>query len=235
MSRSPLKAAAATAAWDYNMSKRMTGIIFLLVGFLFGVGVLWFSFGGITGQELSLSVTGVKASSETDNTERVDLVNLAIEINNYLRDRNYEALSGSIHPEYNLVFSPYATINLTTAKWFSADEVKRLGRDDTVYTWGTFDGTTKPIEMVFDEYYEKFIYDKDYSLAPIISVNNIVESGNALENIEDVFPEAQYVEFHYPNSDISGENSDWGTLRLVFERYNDTFALTAIVHSAWTA
>lgn len=215
------------------MSKRLIATIFLLLGFLIGAGLLWLTVGVVFRQQTSPPMTVSMDNIETGSSDQDDLRNLAIKITKYLKKKDFESLSAIIHPEYNLVFSPYATINLKAAKCFSADEIKDLAGDKTVYTWGVFDGTTQPIEMTFNEYYETFVFDRDYSMAPIISINNIMESGNALENIGDVFQDANFVEFHYPSS--SGEKSDWGTLRLVFEKYSDTYALTAIVHSAWTA
>lgn len=214
------------------MSKRLIGIIFLLLGFLIGSGFLWLTLETGFRQQPSPPNTASAADSENGEPDQSDLRDLAIEIVEYLKNRDFEALSAVVHPEYNLVLSPYATINLATAKCFSADEIKVIMGDKTVYTWGVFDGSAEPIEMTFNEYYGTFIFDKDYSLAPIISINNIVESGNALENVAEVFPDAHFVEFHYPRS--SDKNNDWGTLRFVFERYNDTYALTAIVHSSWT-
>lgn len=217
------------------MSKRLIAIIAVLAGFLLGIGILWIINANNTTTPTSfVTASGSDLNTDGDKLDQFDLINLSMTAIEYIRDEDFESLADLVHPEYNLIFSPYATINLATDKYFTSEEVREFGTDKTVYTWGAFDGSSEAIEMTVEDYYGMFVFDRDYSLAPMISVDNIIESGNALENVEDIFPQAQFVEFHFP-TDEAGGNYNWSTLRLVFEKYNDTYALTAIIHSGWTA
>jgi hypothetical protein len=60
------------------------------------------------------------------------------------------------------------------------------------------DGSGDPIKLTPAEYFAVFIYDADYLSAPEIGVELCCENGNSLENIQDVFPNSRFVEFHFP-------------------------------------
>ena len=153
----------------------------------------------------------------------------------YIKDEDYAALSRVAHPDLGIVFSPYATVTLSANKCFSAAQIAAFGSDTNQYVWGVFDGSGEPIEMTPAEYFAKFVYRKCYSSAPLIGVNNIVRSGNALENITDVFPEIQFVEFHIPGAEVSpAADFEWCSLRLGFTEYDGKLWLTVITHSEWT-
>ena len=77
------------------------------------------------------------------------------------------------------------------------------------------------------------MYDYDFIKAEQIGINSVVRSGNSLENVKDVFPDAEFVEFHFPGSEEYGQ-IDWESLKLVFEDYNGKRKLIAIIHSQWT-
>ena len=57
-------------------------------------------------------------------------------------------------------------------------------------------------------------------------------TGNALENVSEAFPAAQFVDLHFPGADNDG--LDWSTLRLVFEDCYGKYMLSAVIHCQWT-
>ena len=164
-----------------------------------------------------------------------ELTELSYRVVGYIKSKDYRALSEISHPEYGIVFSPYATITLTTNKRFSTGQVAMFGNDTKLYVWGVYASTGEPIELTISDYFNEFVFDKDYSAAPVIGVNNIVRSGDALENITDLFTNVQFVDFHMPGTENEG-NGDvyWSTLRLGFEEYDGMLRLTVILHSART-
>jgi len=210
------------------MNRVLTGTICLLCGFLLGT-VLTYSVLQHVGKDRA-STTVI----ETDETasDQIALLTLSAEVVQDLKAKDFDALSALIHPDYNLLFSPYATINLSTSRCLSAKELQAFGEDQTTYVWGTYSGTNELINMTTMDYYDRFIFDADYTKASVIAANTITATGNALENVNEVFPGAQFVEYHFPSG---GEGTDWRTLRLVFEQYEGQWVLTAIVHSEWTA
>lgn len=209
------------------------GAICALVGLIAGIGLSLaaFAFGWLPFEKKEEgTVLSVEAGVNVSNAE---LVELAYDVLQEIKEGDYKGLSEYVHPEYGVVFSPYATINLVTNKCFTASQVAAFGEDGTKYVWGLFDGSGEPIEMTPGEYFGRFVMDKDYTQVSHIGIDTIIRSGNALENIEEVFPNARYVDFHYEGSP---ENTglDWSSLRLGFEDYNGKLRLTVILHSEWT-
>jgi len=168
-----------------------------------------------------------------DETENADMTMLAYTVLGYIRDDDFLALSRVVHPRFGLVLSPYATINLATDRRFSAEQVALLGTDSNIYVWGVYSGSGEPIELTPTEYFDKYISAAYHMNAEIIGVNHIVRSGNALENITDIFPSVKFVDFHIPGEE-QFEDYDWSSLRLGFEDYEGTSRLVVITHSAWT-
>ncbi|MEL4106813.1 hypothetical protein AAFA46_08270 [Oscillospiraceae bacterium WX1] len=150
-----------------------------------------------------------------------------------IKSADYEALSQVIHPEYGLVFSPYATINLAAAKRFTPAEVAAFSDDQNKYVWGKYDGSGNPIEMTPDAYFKTFVFDKDYTAYSAVGVDYIIKTGNALENIKEVFPDVRFVDYYIDGTAGNG-GLDWSCLRLGFEEDGGQLKLTVIVHSQWT-
>jgi hypothetical protein len=109
-----------------------------------------------------------------------------------------------------------------------------LPADETLYRWGVFDGSGEPIEMTFLDYYARFIYDADFAWPAAVGFNEIVGAGNTINNLAEVYPQAQVVEFHLPGSDPRFGGLDWRSLRLALEQVGDTWYLVAVVHDEWT-
>ena len=165
-----------------------------------------------------------------------ELTSLAYTVLGYINDEDYLSLSRVAHPELGIVFSPYATIALTTNKCFMPDQIAAFSTDTTLYVWGVYNGSGEPIKSTPGEYFDEFIFARDYAGSSIIGVNKIVRSGNALENITDVFPDIEFVDFHISNGERdSNGDYDWVSLRFGFEVYEGSLRLTLIQHSCWTA
>jgi len=165
-----------------------------------------------------------------DDATSIDIITLAYNVLEYIRDDEFYALSHVVHPEYGVVFSPSATINLTTDRRFNAEQIAALGTDTTLYVWGVYNGSGVPIELTPADYFSAFIPAADHMKTAVLGVNRVVRSGNALENINDVFPNGEFVDFHIPGGEAT-EELDWSSLRLVFEEFNGYLRLVAIVYS----
>lgn len=162
------------------------------------------------------------------------LTALAYSILGKIKDGDFASLSQVVHPEYGVVFSPHATINLLTNKCFTAEQIAAFGTDTQLYVWGVYT-TGEPIELTPAGYFAQFVTDKDYSNAAIIGINRIVRSGDALDNISEVFTDAQFIDYYIPGSENgAGEDDGWRSLRLGFEEYEGELRLTVILHSQWT-
>lgn len=172
--------------------------------------------------------TAVDAQSNT-----YDIVSISMNIAQIIKDRDYTALAAYIHPERGVLFTPYSTVDFSSNKCFFPDEVKQFDENKTSYVWGVMDGSGNPIEMTVDSYFDRFVFDYDYTQAQAIGVNYIIRSGNSLENVDSMFHNARFVDLNNPGSK-ERDYLDWSTLRLVFEEYNGQLMLTAIIHCEWT-
>jgi hypothetical protein len=86
----------------------------------------------------------------------------------------------------------------------------------------------------FNDYYKKFIYDKDFANPQIIGNNTAVSQGNSLSNIKEVYPEGYFVELHFKGFDQKYSGMDWESLKLVFQEENGEWYLVSIIHDQWT-
>jgi len=192
----------------------ITCVVYALTGFMF--------FGGAQRQGVT-----------SEDPENAEITMLAFNILGYINDDDFTSLSSVVHPEYGVVFSPYATINPATNQRFNSEEIATIDTDSHIYMWGVLNGSGEPIMMTPAEYFEKFIPAADFINASVIGVNRVVRSGNALENMVDVFPNVKFVDFHIPEGE-SSEELDWSSLRLGFEEFEGQLRLIAIVYSAWS-
>jgi len=215
------------------MKKVTACILCAVVGVLFGaaalLGVLRVCDDKTVTAALGTSEPNDAVSSAGVSPDR--LTALAYETAELLKTRDYAKLSELVHPSFGVVFSPGATIDLRTARCFTPQQVVKLGDDSAEYLWGTENGA--PIELTVEEFLTDYSLDRDYSLAPVISIDQPVRRGNSLDNTADCFPNCRYVEFCYPGS-AEQDYCDWSSLRLVFEEYNGEMKLTAVIHSEYT-
>lgn len=172
-------------------------------------------------------------NASPDGDADIRLMAIAKEAIEYMRERDMESLVPLIDPEYGLRFSPYSYVNTDTDLAFKPEELPSF-KDTGKLNWGSEDGTGEPIELTFREYFELFVYNKDFADAPRVNVNRIEGVGNAIFNVPDVYPNASYVEFHFPGFDDSLEGMDWQSLVLVFNLDGDEWMLAGIVHGQWT-
>ena len=150
-----------------------------------------------------------------------------------LQAYDYNLLIDLIHPDHCLGFSPYAYLS-ENHLIFCPEELNNLISSDEKYNWGKYDGTGNPILMTFPEYHQDFVYDSNYIKAEIIGFNVEVSSGNAINNIADVYPAGVMIEYYFSGFDPQYGGLDWRSIRLVFIQDNLTWYLAAIIHGEWT-
>src|SRR4030095_7545132 len=176
--------------------------------------------------------------SSTDNTNDVAIKattpqDAAAAVILALKEADMTKLAAYIHPDKGLLFSPYAHIDTATAKVFPAAGLPAL-TDTTVYQWGSFDGSGEPIALTFKQYYDKFVYDKDFIASETVGTDQIKGTGNTIVNIKDVFPNSYVMVYYFSGFDPQYDGMDWESLVLVLEESNGAWYVSAIVHSQWT-
>lgn len=173
-------------------------------------------------------------SNQTPGVNSSNLIVTAINVLQSIKDKDMDTLSTFVHPSKGVRFTPYENIDLQNDKVFTAAQVANLVSDTQIYTWGNYDGSGDPIDLDFNNYYNKYIYDEDFINPHVIGNNVTLGTGNSINNIETEYPNGQFIEFHFTGFDPQYEGIDWRSLRLVFEDVNGTPYLVGIVHGQWT-
>ena len=157
-----------------------------------------------------------------------------------LKNRNLENLSRFVHPDKGVRFSPYTYMRVEPGSpegadlVFSSAHIAEFFADQTAYNWGQFDGSGEPINLTFEAYFERFIYDADFARPHAVGYNEIIGWGNTINNIAEVYPSAVTIEYHFEGFDPTFAGLDWRSLRLVLEEKEGAWYLVGIVHDEWT-
>ena len=149
---------------------------------------------------------------------------------------NARYLLNFIHPTIGLRFSPYGYVDTLRDVKVDPPAFERLTQDPSKkILWGNYDGSGEPIELTFTAYTKKFIYDVDFMNAEKVSLNSFIGQGNSLNNLQQVYAGADFVEYHFSGFDKKYEGMDWRSLRIVFKKINNKYYLLGIVHDQWTS
>ncbi|WP_244270558.1 hypothetical protein [Proteiniborus ethanoligenes] len=177
-------------------------------------------------------ISSLESEVGVENTN--SLLIKVIEVIELIKDKDMKNLSSYVHPEKGLRFTPYPYIDLQNDQVFKAQSVAELLQDTKVYTWGSYDGSGEPIELKFNDYYDKFIYDADFANPHMIGNNVTIGTGNTIDNVDEAYPNGYFVELYFKGFEPQYEGIDWRSLKLVFEELNGAWYLVSIVHGQWT-
>ncbi len=212
------------------MKKQLLNLGCLLLGIVLGVGGCLLA-GFLSEGSLSRNAPE-PVVVESTGMKNEELAKLAIAVADRIAAADFQGLSEYVHPVYGLVFAPYSTVNLGSNQCFTPQRVAFVARDSTVYVWGVKYGGDEPIQMTAGAYFSRYVYDRDYARAPVMGFDTVLRSGNALENVTSVFPDGQFVDLYFPPT--SAEANDWRILRMVFEDFEGTMKLSALIHCEYT-
>jgi hypothetical protein len=151
-----------------------------------------------------------------------------------LKTRAMDKLAGYVDPNQGVRFSPYAHVQ-EGDRVYPAGSLAKAMNDTRKDLCGAYDGSGLPIELTFNDYYTKFVYDKDFAAAPQVGYNQSLSQGNILANSQEFYPGSIVVEYYFPEFDPQYSGMDWESLRLVFQQQDGTWFLVGIVHSQWTS
>jgi hypothetical protein len=150
-----------------------------------------------------------------------------------LQTNDLTTLAQYVHPTRGVRFTPYTYISDTDLV-FSQSVIPTLTSDTTVFNWGIYDGSGLPIDLTYNDYYAKFIYSADFANPEQVAYNKFIGSGNSINNLEEFYPDAEFVEYHFKGFDKQYEGMDWQSLLLVFSNEGGTYYLVGIIHAQWT-
>ncbi len=187
------------------------------------------------GQEEPPVASGVKENGIIPSKEaEVIIADVANAVMQALSTKDTEKLASYVHPVKGVRFTPYTYVDCERDLVFTKSEIRNFFKDQQHYLWGYYDGSGAEIILTPSEYYARFIYSADFINAEQIGYNQILSTGNMLENQFEVYENPIIVEYYFSGFDPAYEGMDWQSLRLVFEEYEEEWRLTGIIHNQWT-
>lgn len=192
-------------------------------------------------EELEIRIKDLEENSQKvedeigeENNDEKHLLNTVLDVTRSLKEKDVGKLSSYIHPEKGVRFSPYQYVDLGKNIVFKRDEIESAYNDSKTYIWGDYDGKGDPIELNFKDYYQEFVYDQDFLNPQIIGIDTIVSSGNEIDNVEEAYPQGEFIELYFQGFEEKYAGIDWRSLKLVFEKYEKEWFLVGIIHGQWT-
>lgn len=177
------------------------------------------------------AINNLESNSTESNNER--LMRLAMDIQHSLAERDFQAIVPHIHPTKGVRFSMYAYVKPESDKVFSREQFARyLSESKIKFTWGLTDGKGDVYVAPLPDYLTSWVKADTFKPSNA-NLNEFKGSGNSLNNLKEIYPNAYFVEFYYPGTKKYG-GIDWRALRLVFEDYQGEPYLVAIIHDEWT-
>jgi hypothetical protein len=162
-----------------------------------------------------------------DNDSQNELYLKALDTLKLIKGKKYEELSNIVHPQKGLLFSPYGLIDNENAIVLTQEKVKRLKENTQLFIWGYEYNSSEIIMMTFENYYHNYVYNYEYTKSRNIGINDIVGDNRTVDNIKEIFPQGEYVDFYLPA--MTDDNKSWTSLRLVFEQFEGMYYLVGIV------
>jgi len=151
-----------------------------------------------------------------------------------IRDKDFELVSEFVHPVKGVRFTPYTYVEPDRDVVFSKEEIKKFFENTEQILWGYYDGSGFDILLTPAEYYERFIYSRDFANAEQVGYNEVLSYGNAIVNHFEVYEDPIVVEYYFAGSNPEYDGLDWRSLSLVFEEYEGSWKLVGIINNEWT-
>jgi len=167
------------------------------------------------------------------NTDRDgEVISRATDLVTSLKLRDFDRIASVVHPMKGVRISPYAFIDIEHDQIFYGDEILAIDSNLEEIYWGRYDGSGDPIELSFDQYYEDFIFSRDFTNATYLSIDTAIGRGNTIDNSGDVYPSARMIEYHFPSTDST--SFDWVSLRIILELHEGLWKLVGLINAQWT-
>lgn len=182
--------------------------------------------------------TSSEAPPEEDTSpitaDRANRESVAAAIVKSFARKDWDTLSSFVAPA-GVRFTPYTHVDPLGDVTLSPSEIAAFGTDDAMRTWGTTEGSGEPIEMTNAEYLARYVWDHDYRTAPDVRWNTAQNHGSVIDNVQEIYPGASTVEYHFPGFDDQYGGMDWRSLRLVLAQDDDgNYVLYGVIHDEWT-
>lgn len=163
-----------------------------------------------------------------------NLIQTAYMVASALETQDFVTLCSVVHKEKGVRFTPYSTVNLNNDVVLTATQIKNSISDSNTYHWGSHVASGENIQMTIKDYFARFVSPLSYTKAPNITIDSVLLSGNALENVAECYPDCRFVDFSFRSIDPELSGADWSSLKLVFQAEETAWYLVGIIHSERT-
>ncbi len=151
-----------------------------------------------------------------------------------LKAKDMTGFAALSHPTLGVRFTPFTSIDDQDVV-LKPTELTTAMQDSSQRHWGVEDASGLPIDLSFAQYYDKYIWDHDFTQAPTVTWNQTMNHGSSTDNAREFYgPDAQIVEYHFDGFDPQYEGMDWASLRLVFKKDTDgKWYLVGVIRDRW--
>ncbi len=186
------------------------------------------------GRSLLQKNNRISSNELTDEIYINSLSGLEQQVITALKNREMTKLASLVHPDKGIRFSPYAYVDIRSDLVFTPEKIRNFFKDSKEYVWGYYDRNGMPIRMNTREYFDKYIFDCDYSTADEVNYNATIGRSLTVSNIFQVYQRSIVVEYGKDQPSSTTEDGDWKSIRLVFEKKDDgKWYLVGLLHDQW--
>lgn len=150
----------------------------------------------------------------------------------YISTKDMDSLAKLAHPTQGIRFTPFTTVDIKHDLVYTAEEIPSFFYDANDYLWGIYSDSYDEIRFTRADYFERFIYDVDYTTADKIGYNEVLGTSTHVENQYAIYHDAISVEY-YKDSTDSNDSTDWRSLRLLFQEHESQWYIVGIIHNEW--
>lgn len=197
-----------------------------LVAFLGAVAVLYVS--------LVSTKESLEHGAPAAEPEKTYLTDVALSVIGALDSKDLNALAEYIHPVKGVRFTPYTHVRADLDLVVSKHNLGVQLRNRSVHLWGHHDGSRRPIMMTFEQYFDEFIYSREFAQTEGATLNQDLTWASSEDNARRVYPDSEIIMYRFAAPDPATGVDEWGSLRLVFENYLTQWVLVGIIHDQET-
>lgn len=149
-----------------------------------------------------------------------------------IKEKNFAVLAAHMKPNGRLRFAPYVYLT-GSDRMLTKSQVAGFFGSSTVRNWGSEDGTGDPILLTNSAYFNRYVYNRDFFMAPTVTFNARAATGNTPSNFATVYPGRMFFE-HYSPAANPGD-LDWYALNVIWQKDGlGIWRLVALAHDQWT-
>lgn len=178
-------------------------------------------------------INGIEDFIVNNNANSFDITDYSREILTLMQEDKWNKISTFVHPTRWVRFSPYTYIDIDNSMvLYPTDFQGDLNAGELLR--GYTDGAGFEINETKYNYFNKWVYATGFLYADQILINQKIARWNNLNNIDDIFPNSQSIEYYFDGFNPEYEWLDWISLTLVFEEYNWYYYLVWLIRGSWT-